>query len=84
MSEFDFKIGSVEDQLVRVHKQIEHLVKNHFKNAPKDLHSKYGMMQMIEKRKKLLKYLKRTQYDLYLTIVKKLGIRQKGVSGGNK
>lgn len=76
----DFKIGSIEDQLVRVDAKIKHLSKV---LSPKDLHSKRGMMQMIEKRKKLLKYLKRTQYDLYVSLVKALGIRQKGVSSGN-
>ena len=76
----DFKIGSIEDQLVRVDAKIKHLSKV---LSPKDLHSKRGMMQMIEKRKKLLKYLKRTQYDLYVSIVKALGIRQKGVSSGS-
>ena len=76
----DYKIGSIEDQLVRVDAKIKHLSKV---LSPKDLHSKRGMMQMIEKRKKLLKYLKRTQYDLYVSLVKALGIRQKGVSSGN-
>lgn len=83
MSKFDFKIGSVEDQLVRVDARIKHLANEHIKEAPKDLHSKRGMMQMIEKRKKLLKYLKRTQFELYKKLVQALGIRQKGVSSGS-
>lgn len=77
----EFKIGSIEDQLVRVDAKIKSLVE-HFKTAPKDLHSKRGMMAMIEKRKKLLKYLKRTNFDVYKSLVIALGIRQKGVSSG--
>lgn len=84
MSNLDFKIGTMEQQLVHVHRKIEHLVNNHFKNAPGDLHSKRGMMKMIAKRKKLLEYLKSKNYELYVSIVKSLGIRQKGVSSGSK
>lgn len=84
MSNLDFKIGTTEQQLVHVHNKIEHLVNNHFKKSPGDLHSKRGMMKMIAKRKKLLEYLKRKNYDLYVTVVKALGIRQKGVSSAGK
>lgn len=78
----EFKIGSIEDQLVRVDARIKHLIE-HFKKAPKDTHSRVGMMALIEKRKKLLKYLKRTNHEVYVSLVKALGIRQKGVSSGN-
>lgn len=83
MNEFNAKIGSIEAQLIDVHNKINDLANRHFKQAPKDLHSKRGMMKMIEKRKKLLKYLKRTNFDLYKSLVLSLGIRQKGVSSGS-
>lgn len=82
MSETEYTVGSTAYQLKAIDARIKHLANEHFKKAPKDLHSKRGMMLMIEKRKKLLKYLKRTEFDLYVSLVKALGIRQKGISSG--
>ena len=38
--------------------------------------AKRGLMQMVGQRKKLLKYLERTNFDLYKSTVAELGLRK--------
>jgi small subunit ribosomal protein S15 len=45
------------------------------KKNKKDLHSRRGLIAMVNKRRRLLEYLKETDYDKYVQLVKKLGIR---------
>lgn len=40
-----------------------------------DKHSRKGLQQMIQRRKKLLKYLRRTDWDSYCLVLSKLGLR---------
>jgi len=47
----------------------------HMKKHKKDLHSRRGLIAMVNKRKRLLEYLKETDYNKYVELVKKLGIR---------
>jgi small subunit ribosomal protein S15 len=42
----------------------------HFDTHKKDKHSRRGMIKMVFKRRKLLAYLKRTDNDAYLNILK--------------
>lgn len=42
-----------------------------------DLHSRKGLEGMIEQRKKLLKYLRRTDWDAYCILITRLGLRDK-------
>ncbi len=62
--------SSAQVQIALLTANIKKLIK-HFKKNSKDLHSKRGFLQMIEERKKLLKYLKRKDEKEYL---KMLGI----------
>jgi small subunit ribosomal protein S15 len=68
--------GSCEVQIAILTKQIstltEHLKKNH-----KDHSSRLGLLKMVGKRKRLLKYLKRTNYAKFVELVAQLGIRAK-------
>ena len=41
-----------------------------------DFMAKRGLMQMVGKRKKLLKYLENTDFDLYKKTISKLGLRK--------
>ena len=41
----------------------------------KDRHNNRGLVQMVQDRRKLLKYLKRDNLDRYTTLIEKLGIR---------
>ena len=50
----------------------EHLKENH-----KDHHSRLGLLKMVGKRKRLLKYLRKTDYAKFTEIVNQLGIRAK-------
>ncbi len=72
--------GSPEVQIAILTERIKNLTE-HIKQNKKDLHSRRGLIGMVNKRRKLLKYLKRVDAERYEKIVKELGIRQ---TGGNK
>ncbi|MEE9218684.1 MAG: 30S ribosomal protein S15 [Acidobacteriota bacterium] len=67
--------GSPEVQIALLSEQIGHLTE-HFKNHKKDNHSRRGLLKMVGVRRRLLDYLKRTDSQRYLEIIKKLGIRK--------
>jgi len=67
--------GSIEIQISSLSWDILTLT-THLKTHRKDFHSRRGLMNKVNKRKKLLKYLNIKNKDLYLNIIKKLGIRK--------
>lgn len=67
--------GSVEVQVALLTSRIEELTQ-HFKKHPKDEHSRRGLMFMVNKRRKLLDYLRRTTKERYLKLIEKLGLRR--------
>ncbi|MBU3918560.1 30S ribosomal protein S15 [Patescibacteria group bacterium] len=67
--------GSVEVQTAILTKEIKELLK-HLKKHPKDLHSKRGLLQMVDKRRKLLKYLQSKSMRRYNGLIKKLGLKK--------
>jgi len=71
----DKDTGSSDVQIAVLTKRIEHLTE-HLKTNTKDHNSRRGLIQMVNNRRTLLDYLKRTQNDRYLTIIKELGIRR--------
>ncbi|CDZ16515.1 30S ribosomal protein S15 [Candidatus Johnevansia muelleri] len=48
----------------------------HFKTNKNDFHSRRGLMGMVNKRRKLLIYLKNKDKDNYLSLIKNLKIRR--------
>ncbi len=68
--------GSAEAQISLLSEEIKELLK-HLKKHTKDQHSKYGLLKMVIKRKKLLKYLEKVDKKRYSTIVKKVGLKEK-------
>lgn len=66
--------GSPEVQIAILTERIKYMTE-HLKKHKKDIHSRYGLMKMVSKRKALLKYLKRTDFSKYREILQKLGIR---------
>ncbi len=48
----------------------------HLKKNPKDLHSKRGLLGMVNKRRKLLSYLKKENKEKYEELIKKLGLKK--------
>jgi small subunit ribosomal protein S15 len=49
---------------------------DHLKSNKQDFHSRYGMMKLISKRKRLLKYLKSKSTERYAALIKLLGLRR--------
>ncbi|XP_042511568.1 uncharacterized protein DDB_G0271670 [Macadamia integrifolia] len=70
MSESD--CGSARVQVAQLTTKIKHLSPLLHK---KDKHSRKGLQEMVQKRKKLLKYLRRTDWDSYSLLLSKLGLR---------
>ena len=66
--------GSAEVQIAILSKRIQNLT-DHFKKHKHDNHSKNGLIAMVNKRKKLLKYLSNKDNEKYEKIRKDLNIR---------
>ncbi|RTR32856.1 30S ribosomal protein S15 [Shewanella atlantica] len=67
--------GSTEVQVALLTAQINHL-QGHFKEHKHDHHSRRGLLRMVNTRRKLLAYLKRTENVRYQELIKKLGLRR--------
>jgi small subunit ribosomal protein S15 len=66
--------GSTEVQIAILSERIKNLTE-HFKEHKHDNHSKYGLIAMVNKRKKLLKYLSNKDNQKHEAIRKELNIR---------
>ncbi|MDC0511381.1 30S ribosomal protein S15 [Pelagibacteraceae bacterium] len=71
----DKDVGSTEVQIGLLTDKITKLAE-HFKSAKKDKHSAVGMTKSVNKRKKLLSYLKKNNSDSYQNVLKKLNLRK--------
>ena len=67
--------GSVEVQVALLTAQITDL-SEHFKIHTKDHHSRQGLLRKVNRRRKLLDYLKRTNSDRYRELIGQLGLRK--------
>ena len=67
--------GSPEVQVALITEQINHLTE-HLKVHKKDFTSRRGLLMMVGKRARLLKYLQREDRERYQSLIKKLGIRK--------
>ena len=67
--------GSCDVQVAVLSKKIEHLTA-HLKANPHDNNSRRGLIMMVNRRRKLLDYLKRTDEPRYIALVKELGLRR--------
>jgi small subunit ribosomal protein S15 len=68
--------GSPEVQIAILSEQIKTLTE-HLKTNKKDHSSRLGLLKMVGKRKRLLNYLKKTDYTRFTSLVSTLGIRAK-------
>ncbi len=66
--------GSTEVQVGILTARIKDLTE-HLKTHKKDNHSRRGLLQMVGQRKRLLKYLKESNFTSYQNLTKKLDIR---------
>ena len=71
----DKDTGSSEVQIANLTSKIENLSK-HLKNFKKDKHSSVGLLKAVNKRKKLLDYLKKNKLDSYKQVILKLNLRK--------
>ena len=71
----DKDVGSTEIQIGLLTDKISKLAE-HFKNSKKDKHSAVGMTKSVNKRKKLLSYLKKKKPDSYQKVLKQLNLRK--------
>ncbi|MBR5738731.1 MAG: 30S ribosomal protein S15 [Lachnospiraceae bacterium] len=67
--------GSPEVQIAILTARINEL-NEHFKQNPKDHHSRRGMLKMVGHRRNLLNYLQKKDIARYRAIVEKLGLRK--------
>ena len=68
-------VGSTEIQIGLLTNKITKL-SEHFKKFKKDKHSTLGLTKSVNKRKKLLTYLKRKNSESYLKVIKQLNLRK--------
>ena len=67
--------GSPEVQVAILSQKILQLTE-HFKTHKKDHHSRRGLLSMVARRRRLLKYLKSRSPERYQTLIQSLGIRR--------
>ncbi len=67
--------GSPEVQVALLTANIQHLM-DHFAVHKHDHHSRQGLLRMVNKRRKLLDYLKRKDSTRYQELISKLGLRR--------
>ena len=71
----DKDTGSSEVQIALLTKKIENLSK-HMNMFKKDKHSSVGLLRAVNRRKKLLEYLKKNKIDSYKNVLSKLNLRK--------
>ena len=67
--------GSPEVQVALLSARITELTE-HFGEHKKDHHSRQGLLKMVNKRRKLLDYLKSKDQDRYRELIERLGLRR--------
>ena len=67
--------GSPEVQVALLSARIQDLT-GHFKVHVRDHHSRQGLLRMVNRRRKLLDYLKGEDIDRYRTLIERVGLRR--------
>ncbi len=68
--------GSPEVQIALLSNRISYLTE-HLKINKKDHSSRLGLLKLVGQRKRLMRYLKKKDYEKYMEVIKALGIRDK-------
>ena len=71
----DADTGSPEVQIALLTERITYLT-DHFRTHHKDHHSRRGLLKLVGRRRRLLKYLKSNHPDRYQAVIKSLGLRR--------
>ncbi len=72
----DGDTGSAEVQIAILSKRIAQLTE-HLRNNKQDHSSRRGLLKMVGHRRRLLAYLRRKDYNRYISITESLSIRKK-------
>ena len=75
VAKFGGLTGSPEVQVALITERINDLTK-HFADHKHDHHSKTGLMKLIGRRRRLLKYISKKSTERYQTVIKELGLRK--------
>ena len=67
--------GSAEVQIALLTARINELTE-HLRGHRKDHHSRRGLLMLVGKRRRLLKYLQRRDIDRYRALIQELGLRR--------
>jgi len=67
--------GSPEVQVAVLTRRIAHLTE-HLREHKHDYHSRRGLLMMVGKRRRLLKYLQKKDVERYRALISKLGLRR--------
>ena len=71
----DQDTGRAEVQVAILTNRINYLTE-HFKQNPKDHHSRRGLLQLVGKRRRLLNYLASRDIERYRSLISELGLRR--------
>jgi small subunit ribosomal protein S15 len=67
--------GTPEVQVALLTARITQLTE-HFKQHKQDHHSRRGLLKMVNRRRSLLDYLHKKDYERYKSLIEKLGLRR--------
>ena len=67
--------GSPEVQVAVLTQRIGHLTE-HLREHKHDYHSRRGLLKMVGRRRRLLKYLQKKDVERYRALISKLGLRR--------
>lgn len=65
--------GSPEVQAALLTEQVKNLT-NHLKEHPHDVHSRRGLLSMVNRRRRLLQYLLKKDAERYTKLIERLGL----------
>ena len=71
----DKDTGSTEVQVAVLTENIKRLT-DHLREHKKDVHSRRGLLGMVSRRRRLLKYLDAEDVNRYQTLINRLGLRR--------
>ena len=72
---FEGDTGSPEVQIALLTERITYLT-SHFKTHKKDHHSRRGLLKLVGRRRRLMRYLHNSDYNRYVAIKEALGLRK--------
>ncbi len=71
----DGDTGSPEVQVAVLTARIQHLTE-HLREHKHDFHSRRGLLKMVGRRRRLLKYLQKKDVERYRALISRLGLRR--------